>query len=523
MLTRGVTNVIYRVDEFTENIINPITKCKYDSSWLVLVLSSDLDIPMIVGKNNGCAYTIKISKQLHDDWRMAVGDFIGYCNANNLNGIIVITEDEYNKAQNYYVGHSYNDTLLRDHETPVLVHSTPMENWLQIQKDGTLKSWNKLNSPEKEPIGKQLGDPTHFSDYIMFGGGISGEIVVNSKQSGKIVMDIDAEYKTGARLYFDAEKMAKDGLIVRDGAHIKVRDSLPLAPYLIWAATWNKVGLESQISTPRVFAELSDKKFEKDYHYGQCHICGKYSKLTFEHIPPENALNNKRAKVYIGEEAVKRYKGEKSYYKNQQQGMGMYSLCESCNNNTGTWYAIVYNDFAKDVARGLYKEKPLEHGDVFAFNTKKFPALAFVKQVVTMFCSLLPHSEVKRLGFDELLLNKESNKIDKKLFDLRIYLTPENVGQLMVGPTVLGNISNMDFKTTVCCDLGVYPFGFILNLTPENHIEYGASLMNLFDAEFDKEYSLQWALIYLERTSDALPLPLMFKPLPEGQNGKDHC
>lgn len=254
--------MIYRVDKFTESNINPITKSKYDSSWLVLVLSSDMDTAMIVGASNGRAYTIKISKQLHDDWRMAVGDFVGYCDTNNIDGIIAITEDEYTEAQNYYAEHSYNETFLRDYETPILVHSTSMENWYQIQKDGMLKSWNKLNIPEKEPIGKQLGDPVHFSDYVMFGGGVSGEIVVNSKQSGKIVMDIDAEYKTGARLYFDAKKIAKDGLIVRDGAHIKVKDCLPLEPYLIWTATWDKVGLESQISTPRIFAKLSDEKFE---------------------------------------------------------------------------------------------------------------------------------------------------------------------------------------------------------------------------------------------------------------------
>lgn len=96
----------------------------------------------------------------------------------------------------------------------------------------------------------------------MFGGGVSGEIVVNSKQTGKIVMDINAEYETGARLYFDAEKIAKDGLLVRDGAHVKVKDCLPLEPYLIWIATWDNVGLESPISTPRIFAKLSDENFE---------------------------------------------------------------------------------------------------------------------------------------------------------------------------------------------------------------------------------------------------------------------
>lgn len=254
--------MIYRVDKFAENNINPITKGEYDSSWLVLVLASDIDSAMIVGANNCCTYTIKINKHLHDDWKMAIGDYIGYCGANNLNGILAITEDEYSEVQTYYDGHSYNETILRAYETPILVHSTSMENWYQIQKDGMLKSWNKLNISEKEPIGKQLGDPVHFSDYIMFGGGVSGEIVVNSKQSGKIVMDIDAEYKTGARLYFDAEKIAKDGLLVRDGAHMKVKDILLLEPYLICAATWDKVGLESQVSTPRVFAKRADEKFE---------------------------------------------------------------------------------------------------------------------------------------------------------------------------------------------------------------------------------------------------------------------
>ena len=47
--------MIYRVDNFIENNINPITKSEYDSSWLVLVLSSDMDTAMIVGANNGCA------------------------------------------------------------------------------------------------------------------------------------------------------------------------------------------------------------------------------------------------------------------------------------------------------------------------------------------------------------------------------------------------------------------------------------------------------------------------------------
>lgn len=61
-------------------------------------------------------------------------------------------------------------------------------NLKRKQYDGRLKSWNRLKAEkavdEKQPIGIQLGDPTDFSDCIMFGDGVTGEIVVNLKQHG---------------------------------------------------------------------------------------------------------------------------------------------------------------------------------------------------------------------------------------------------------------------------------------------------------------------------------------------------
>ena len=47
--------MIYRVDDFIESNINPITNSEYGSSWMILTLSSDIDTPMLVGANNGCA------------------------------------------------------------------------------------------------------------------------------------------------------------------------------------------------------------------------------------------------------------------------------------------------------------------------------------------------------------------------------------------------------------------------------------------------------------------------------------
>lgn len=258
--------MIYRLDRLDEDNINPITGKEYDSSWIILILTDSQDYQHMCGSSSGCAYTIKVSRYKCADWKMTIGDFMGFSEANSKNAILVITEEDLKSAKSYYAGHKYNECLLRDNEPSVLVHSTSISSWEQIKHDGMLKSWNKLKAQnaidEEQPIGMHLGDPIDFSDYVMLGSGITGEIVVNSKQQGAIVMDENAEYFTGARLYFDAKKIAEDGLLLRDGCHLKVKDILPLKPYLIWAATWDIIGLSSQISTPKIFAAQADRQFQ---------------------------------------------------------------------------------------------------------------------------------------------------------------------------------------------------------------------------------------------------------------------
>lgn len=260
--------MIYRLDNFTENSINPITKQAYNDSWIIWQLTDSKEYKQMVGSSNGCAYTIKFSCYA-DAWEMSVCDFIEFNKRQNKSMILVISEEDLKSAQGKYAGHSFDEPTLRADEQVYTVHSTSLENWELIQKDSCLKSWNILKTEntiaEEKPIGSFLGDPADFSDYIMFGKNIAGELVVNSKQQGKIVMDGNAEYLTGARLYFDMKKIVEDGLAVRDGAHLKVKDRLPLNPYLIWAATWENVGLESRISTPKIFCEIANQEFKKRY------------------------------------------------------------------------------------------------------------------------------------------------------------------------------------------------------------------------------------------------------------------
>ncbi len=258
--------MIYRLDKFTESEINPITSVPYDDSWAVFILTDSKEYNMFVGYINGCAYTVKFSRLANNDWRLALCDFIEYNKEINKNIILVLKSEELEEAKNVYIGHSFNDRTLRYNEPKVLVHSTTHENYTSILKDGKLKSFNKLGL-KGEPIGTKLGDPKEFSDYIMFfGGGTTGEIVVNSKQKGEINMNINDEYIPGARFYFDAKKIAADGLLVRDGCHLKVKSELSLTPYLIFTATAKSVGLGNVLSTPKEFAEKADNMFRALYN-----------------------------------------------------------------------------------------------------------------------------------------------------------------------------------------------------------------------------------------------------------------
>ena len=262
--------LIYRLKEnFIESNINPFTNTPYDTSWIIFQLTDSIDYEMLCGDNKG-VYTLKISKK-YPQWKMAVFDFLQFHETYNRNIILSISDRDLEEAKLYYGDHNYNDDFLRDYESDILIHSTTLENWAKIKSDGFLKSWNILKKNnllvETQPIGRLLGDPDDFSDYIMFSNGsISGEIVVLSKQMGRVTMNPNMKYHPGARLYFDARKIAEDGLLIRDGCHLKVKDKLPIAPYLIWAATWKSVGLINNLSTPKEFTELSNEIFNNLFH-----------------------------------------------------------------------------------------------------------------------------------------------------------------------------------------------------------------------------------------------------------------
>ncbi len=211
-------------------------------------------------------YTLKISKN-YDYWYYDLCDLIDFYNDTDIEVISEVSNDDLALARRLYGNHQYNESTLREYEPAVMIHSTTKENVESILSSMQLKSWNLLSAEktdwEQQPIGALLGDIEDFSNYVMLSGiSQNNEIITASKFNGEINTDINQSYIAGARFYLDAKKLVSDGLLLRDGAHIKVRDYIDLKKYMVWYSTPEILGIEEH-TTPKIFFELSNEKFSE--------------------------------------------------------------------------------------------------------------------------------------------------------------------------------------------------------------------------------------------------------------------
>lgn len=147
-------------------------------------------------------------------------------------------------------------------------------------------------------------------------------------------------------------------------------------------------------------------------HTGECHICGKVTKLSFEHVPPRKAFNDRPAVLYNLFRALGHswHHGGREFKK--PRGMGKYTLCEPCNNNTGGWYAKYFVSWIHQVFNVIQRAG---HPPILAYPYKIYPARV-LKQVITMFCSTIgPTLRRRHPEIPRYLLNKEERSFPEEL------------------------------------------------------------------------------------------------------------
>ena len=151
--------------------------------------------------------------------------------------------------------------------------------------------------------------------------------------------------------------------------------------------------------------------------FGNCRICGIYTKeLSFEHVPPKSAFNDRPA---VGKHIFDlinkdpdEYTSGKGY--KSQRGAGAYTLCKKCNNDTGAWYGDAFAYFAHQSLDILNHA----NGQPSLYYPFRIYPLRVIKQIITMFFSV--NSDLFRLNHPDLVkfvLNKNERYLSP---DIRI-------------------------------------------------------------------------------------------------------
>lgn len=236
----------------------------------------------------------------------------------------------------------------------------------------------------------------------------------------------------------------------------------------------------------------------KQKHLGKCALCGKTCELTFEHIPPRTAFNKYPAKFITGDTLLKNRKKlpwdiKGLPYINLQQGTGVYSLCSSCNNNTGSWYGKSYSSIAH-IAQKVFSQEITS--DAQYLDIENVYPLQFIKQVISMFCSVNPNIDMEELR--EFVLNKELSGIDESKYRIHMYFTRSSMKKLAPYSVKLFT-ENGTIISTAISEITVPPLGFILYFNPSENATYdGFDITHFANLKYNDKAKIRFPIIELE-------------------------
>ena len=197
-------------------------------------------------------------------------------------------------------------------------------------------------------------------------------------------------------------------------------------------------------------------------HIGKCHICGNTTKLSFEHVPPKKAFNN-RPLVYTALKEMIGIDPKNAFSKGKivQRGAGAYTLCEQCNNNTGSWYG---GSFVEWVEQGMEILRKATGWPTLVYPFHIYP-LRVIKQIVCMFFSANnPNFQHARPELVKFALNKYDRFLNNKIRIYAFYTTSSFLRQ--VGVTGLLKLGK---GTSIFSEITFPPFGYIMSLDSKPH------------------------------------------------------
>lgn len=233
---------------------------------------------------------------------------------------------------------------------------------------------------------------------------------------------------------------------------------------------------------------------------GVCALCRKNCDLTFEHIPPKAAFNATPSRPVTGDILIndnERMPWDLTGlpYENQQSGMGRFSLCRECNNNTGTWYGNDYVKFTHIVHAFLADNNSYLAQGVCV---KQIYPLRIIKQVLSMLCSINNCDDQRLTPLRSFVLNKEETGIDRRKYRICIYFTRSNL--IKYAPiSVCIHQTESGFKSIIVSEITAYPVGVILYLNPTDNEDFeGIDITSFSQYKYNDECTVEFPVCVKE-------------------------
>ena len=187
-----------------------------------------------------------------------------------------------------------------------------------------------------------------------------------------------------------------------------------------------------------------------------CCICGLRSADSFEHLPAEKAFNDRRVISYSGQGLF--VPGRPVVRKQKQRGAGATTLCEQCNNDTGTWYVPAFLEFV-DQAHRLLTRSTNTTSDYCPFHIAPQPIF---KQIVAMFMSACGHEFGKsNPELSRFVLNR-TNALSSQRYGIYCYYYDVKNSEFTRQSGLSGMLAGG--RPYVFSEISYYPLSYIMTV-----------------------------------------------------------
>jgi len=191
---------------------------------------------------------------------------------------------------------------------------------------------------------------------------------------------------------------------------------------------------------------------------GDCWLCGKFGKLTKEHIPPEKAFND--CPLLLMKINEQNREVEWVHRTSYQRGLCFRSLCERCNNKYGSIYGEAYVNLVRRIAERIV-DVPYFH--YISITGVKRP-LAILKQVMLQFVTANGAAFVRANEWvAPFIRDRTKTEIPR---DVNIYLFASNMRSGR-NSGISGHVDLVGRKINVVSEFTFWPLGTVMSFGGE--------------------------------------------------------